>query len=259
MQAGARSSLAVGGCIVGPPSQFSSLHSKCNEVSDRVPKCTEPVKPTRRYDSPRRREQAEATRRDILAAAQRLLRAHGYAATTMAAIAAEAGVALKTVYVAFETKSGLLRALWHLLLRGDEEDVPIAERRWYREVLEEPDPERQLRLDRRNSRVVKERDRGAARGDPRRGAQPIPTSPRCGPGSRPSSTPTSAVIVESMRGAGRAAPRASTSTRATDILWTLNHPDLWQLLVGERGWTPERWEQWSADLACAQLLGRREA
>ena len=81
---------------------------------------TEPVKPKRRYDSPRRREQAAATRREILDAAQRLFEQQGYAATTMAAIAAEAGVALKTVYVAFETKSGVLRALWHLLLRGDE-------------------------------------------------------------------------------------------------------------------------------------------
>ena len=81
----------------------------------------------------------------------------GTPATTMAAIATEAGVALKTVYVTFETKSGLLRALWHLLLRGDEDDATVAERAWYREVLEEPDPERQLRLNARNSRIVKER------------------------------------------------------------------------------------------------------
>src|SRR6266508_5959844 len=101
------------------------------------------VKPTRRYDSRRRREQAAGTRRDILEAAQRLFERDGYAATTMAAVAAEAGVALKTVYLGFETKSGLLRALWHLLLRGDEEDAPIPERPWYREVLAEPDPERQ--------------------------------------------------------------------------------------------------------------------
>src|SRR5437879_13615860 len=112
----------------------------------------EPVKPRRRYNSPHRREQAAATRREILAAAQRLFEQQGYAATTMAAIAAEAGVALKTVYVAFETKSGVLRALWHLLLRGDEDNVPVAEREWYRAVLEEPDPERQLALNARNSR-----------------------------------------------------------------------------------------------------------
>src|SRR5215212_9319859 len=101
---------------------------------------TERVKPKRPYDSPRRREQAAATRLEILEAAQRLFEEQGYAATTMAAIAAEAGVALKTVYVAFETKAGVLRALWNLRLRGGSGDVPITEQRRYREVLEEPDP-----------------------------------------------------------------------------------------------------------------------
>jgi len=42
--------------------------------------------------------------------------------------------------------------------------------------------------------------------------------------------------------------------RAADILWTLNHPHLWQLLVRDRGWTPERYEQWCGDVACSQLL-----
>src|SRR5919199_2381242 len=95
-----------------------------------------PVKTQRRrYDSPRRREQAAATRREILEAAERLFVRHGYAATTMAAIAAEARVALKTVYVTFETKSGVLRALWNARLRGEQDDVPIAQHAWYREVL----------------------------------------------------------------------------------------------------------------------------
>src|SRR6266705_6930967 len=118
---------------------------------------TERVKRTRRYESPRRRAQAAETRRQILVAAQRLFEHQGYAATTMAGIAAEAGVALKTVYVVFETKSGVLRALWNLVLRGGDDDVPVAERQWYRAVLEEPDPERQLRLTARTSRTVKER------------------------------------------------------------------------------------------------------
>src|SRR6266540_4163115 len=97
----------------------------------------ERVKSNRRYESPRRRAQAAETRRQILEGAQRLFEERGYAATTMAAIAVEADVALKTVYVAFETKSGVLRALWNLLLRGDESDAPVAERQWYREVIEE--------------------------------------------------------------------------------------------------------------------------
>src|SRR2546430_2651370 len=115
----------------------------------------ERVKSKRRYDSPRRREQAAATRREILEAAQRLFEGQGYAATTIAAIASEAGVALKTVYVAFETKSGVLRALWNLRLRGDRDDLPVAQQQWYREVLEESDPEGQLRLNARNSRMGK--------------------------------------------------------------------------------------------------------
>src|SRR5205823_9848488 len=114
------------------------------------------VKP-RRYDSTRRREQAASTRAVILDAARRLFEQQGYAATSVAAIAADAGVAVKTVYLAFETKSGILRAVWNLLLRGDDSPMPVGERGWFREVLCEPDPERQLRMNAHNSRVVKER------------------------------------------------------------------------------------------------------
>ena len=91
----------------------------------------------------------------ITEAAHRLFERHGYGTTTMAAIAAEASVALKTVYLAFETKSGVLRALWNLRLRAGLDEVPIAQQTWYRETLQEPDPERQLRLNARNSRAAK--------------------------------------------------------------------------------------------------------
>ena len=42
---------------------------------------------------------------------------------------------------------------------------------------------------------------------------------------------------------------------ATDIRWTLNHPDVWQLLLRQRGWAPEEYEQWFGDTVCSQLLG----
>jgi len=207
---------------------------------------------TRAYNSSRRREQAAATRRDILGAAQRLFERQGYAATTMAAIAAEAGVALKTVYLAFETKSGVLRALWNQLLRGDEGEAPVAERSWYREVVEEPDPQRQLRLNARNSRAAKTRIAGvlkvireAAPVDSDTGAlwERIQTEFHA----------NQRVIVERLA-QRKALRRGLDVDRATDILWTLNHPDVWQLLVGERGWTPEQYEQWFGDTACSQLL-----
>ena len=214
------------------------------------------VKSKRRYDSPRRRAQAEATRRDILAAAQRLLERQGYTATTMAEIATEADVALKTDYLAFETKSGLLRTLWNLLLRGDEENRPVAERDWYLAVLDEPDPERQLRLNARNSATGKRRIsaifeviRNAATVDPEIAAlwQRIQTEYHT----------NQRAIVERLAERGHLRPDLEID-RATDILWTINHPNTWQLLVVERGWTPEQYEQWTGDTACAQLLPTRQ-
>lgn len=212
----------------------------------------EPVKTPRRYDSPRRREQAAATRRDILAAAQLLFERDGYAATTMAAIAAEAGVALKTVYVAFETKSGVLRALWHLLLRGDAEDVPVAQRAWYQAVLDEPDPERKLRANARNARVVKTRV-GALLGVIRSAAALDGDIEALWTRIQSDFHDNQRAIVESLQARGGLRDGLDVA-RASDILWTLNHPDVWLLLVRERGWTTEQWEQWFADTSCAQLL-----
>lgn len=207
---------------------------------------------TRRYVSPRRREQAAATRRAILEAAQALFERDGYAATTIAAVAREAGVATKTVYLAFETKSGLLRALWHLLLRGDEDDIPIAERAWYRAMLDEPDPARRLAIGARGARTVKERAGGLLRVI--RTAASVDADAAALWGRIESDFHTNQMaIVETVHRDG-ALRRGLGVARATDILWTLNHPDVWFLLVDERGWTPEQWQRWFAETACAQLL-----
>jgi AcrR family transcriptional regulator len=211
------------------------------------------VKPPRRYDSPRRRAQAEATRAEILAAAQRLLERDGYAATTMASVAAEAGVALKTVYLAFATKSGLLRALWNVLLRGDAEDVPMGERPWFRDLLAEPDPG--ARLDRlaRQSRAVKGRagplmvvirDAAAADSDVAELWHRIETQFRdlLGP------------LARTFADEGALRPGLDAG-RAADVLWALNHPDLWRLLVRVRGWSPGEYEDWLAGAFRREVLG----
>src|SRR3954467_10368456 len=181
----------------------------------------------RRYDSPRRREQAAATRLEILDAAERLFLRDGFAATTMAAIAREARVALKTVYVAFATKSGLLQALWNNRLRAEDEDRPMGRHPDYLAVLAEPDPERKLRLNARNSRLGKLRI--AALAEVIRGAAPT--------------DPDIAVLWERINREYHANQEAVVRSlaeqralgmeveRATDILWTLNHPSTWQLLV----------------------------
>jgi AcrR family transcriptional regulator len=212
----------------------------------------ERVKPKRRYESPRRREQAEATRLEILDAAQQLFERDGYAATTMAAIAAEARVALKTVYVAFETKSGLLRALWNLRLRGGREDVPVAAQQWYRAVLDEADPERQLRMNAHNSAHGKVRIGGLL--EVIRNAAPIdPEIATLWNRIQTEYHANQGAIIHSLD--QKHALKAGLAVkRATDILWTLNHPNTWQLLAGELGWTVEEYEQWTGDLACAELL-----
>lgn len=211
------------------------------------------VKPRRSYHSPRRQQQAAATRRSILEAAQRLFEQQGYAATTMEAIAAEAGVALKTTYVAFATKSGLLRALWDLLLKGDQEEEGVAQRPWYREILEEPDPDRQLVLAARNSRKVKERIGGVLKVI--RSAAPVDADAQALWSLIQSDFyANQQAIVESLD-AKRALRPGLDIKRATDILWTLNHPDTWLLLAGECRWTPQEFEEWFTTTTRQQLLG----
>src|SRR5262249_4124624 len=170
---------------------------------------------------------APQTRLDILEAAQRLFERQGYAATTMAAIAAEAGVALKTVYVAFETKSGVLRALWNLLLRGDEEETPIGERAWYREVIDEPDPERRLRLNARNSSEGKARV-GAVAEVIRTAAPSDPEIEALWNRIQTDYHANQRAIVERLEESDALQPDLGVE-RAADILWTLNHPTVWQL------------------------------
>ena len=212
----------------------------------------DPVNSRRTYHSPRRRQQAAATRGEILAAAQRLFEQQGYAATTMAAIAAEAGVALKTVYVAFETKSGVLRALWNSLLREGDEETPVSDQGWYREVLDEPDPERQLRRNARNSADGKRRV-GALAEVIRSGASVDGDIAALWARIQDEYHANQRAVVESLA-AKKALQRGLEIDRGADILWTINHPSVWRLLVGERGWTPEEYERWAADLACAELL-----
>ena len=212
----------------------------------------EPVNSRRRYHSPLRVEQAAATRRGILEAAQRLFEREGYSATSMAAIAAQANVSLKTVYVTFETKSGLLRALWHMLLRGDEDAVPVGERPWFRAVLDEPDSERQLRLNVRNARLVRARV-GPLLQVVRRAASADPEIDELWTRIQAEFYDNQQSVVEVLHEKKALRPGLDVA-RAADILWSLNHPDLYWLLVNERGWTPDQHEEWLADLLCEQLL-----
>lgn len=173
----------------------------------------------------------------------------------MEAIATEAGVSLKTAYLPFSTKSGLLRALWDLRLKGDDADAPVLQHEWFREVMRERDPVRKLQLNARNSRAAKTRIGGLFRVI--RGAAEIDAD--CGALWRLIQSDFHAnqqVIVQSIDREGGLRPGLSVAT-GTDILWTLNHPDTWMLLVGQRDWSPHAYETWRAQTSCAHLLGTR--
>lgn len=93
--------------------------------------------------APRRR--GADTRRRIEEAAARLFTRDGYSAATMQAIAAEAGVHVQTIYLAYGTKPALLAACAARLVAGDEDpEIPPAERRWAREVAAKRNPRARL-------------------------------------------------------------------------------------------------------------------
>ena len=97
------------------------------------------------YHSPRRAEQAAATRAAIIAAAGRLFAEQGYAATTMAAIAAEARVTAKSVFTVADKAQLMLLAVDEAIV-GDGEPIPVAERPAFRALLTADDPAKQIRL-----------------------------------------------------------------------------------------------------------------
>lgn len=100
--------------------------------------------PTTAPGRPKRRRNAD-TRRRVEEAAALLFTRDGYTATSMQAIATEAGVHVQTIYLAYGTKPALLAACAARLVAGDEDpDTPPAQRRWAREVATKPDPHAKL-------------------------------------------------------------------------------------------------------------------
>jgi hypothetical protein len=119
--------------------------------------------------------------------------------------------------------------------------------------MEERDPVRKLQLNARDSRAAKMRIGGMF--GVIRSAAAVDTD--CAMLWRLIQTDFHAnqrTIVESIHRDGHLRHDLGVG-RATDILWTLNNPDVWMLLANERGWSPRAYETWLAENSCAQLLG----
>jgi AcrR family transcriptional regulator len=100
----------------------------------------------RSYDASRRREQARARRLAVVLAARELFERDGFRPTTIAAVAARAGVSAESVYKGFGTKAALAKAVFDLVIAGDDEPVPVAERPAMQVVRDEPDVHRKIAI-----------------------------------------------------------------------------------------------------------------
>src|SRR4051794_4454653 len=99
----------------------------------------------RRYDSTRRREQAEQTRQRVLDAAPRLSAGRGYEGASIAAVAEQAAVSQETIYARFGNKRTLLGELVARAVRG-QDPAPVPEQAGPRAIAAVTDQREQLRL-----------------------------------------------------------------------------------------------------------------
>ena len=208
------------------------------------------VKPRRRYDSLRRAEQARQTRAAVTGAAQRLFLRDGFAATTIAAVAAEARVSVETIYKAFGGKPGLVRAICDQALAG-EGPVP-AEARSDDLQASEPDPRK----------IIWGWGTLTAEVAPR--ISPILLLLRAAALTDPQMADLRADIDASRlsRMTRNARTLANgghlrddiTVERAAEIMWTYSSPELYELLVLNRRWPAGRYGAFIADAMIAALL-----
>jgi AcrR family transcriptional regulator len=208
------------------------------------------VKTKRRYDASRRQAQAARTRQAILDIARRQFLERGYAATTVAGIAAEAGTSVETVYKAFGGKSGLVRALWERGLDG-RGPVPAPERS---DLLSssETDPVRVLRgWGSFTTEVAPEVApvlmlvRGAAANDPAMATLLADTEAQHRARMRHN--------ARRLQRRGWLRPGIGLA-QATDILWTYSSTELYELLVVKSGWPIKRYGEFIGDALIAALL-----
>ena len=82
----------------------------------------------RSYDGAGRREQARARRLAVVLAARDLFERDGFRLTTIAAVAQHAGVSAESIYKGFGTKAALAKAVFDVVIAGDDEPVPVAVR-----------------------------------------------------------------------------------------------------------------------------------
>ena len=205
------------------------------------------------YRSDLRAEQARATRRQVVTAASRLFSERGYAATTIEAVAAEAGVSRKTVFTAVGGKVELMKLAYDWAIAGDDEPLAQVERSAILELKAEPDAvvviEKYVALlDETLTRVAPVHDALRSAADVDEQAHALLES----------------LEQQRLRGMGmfaadldrRGALRTGlTVEEAADLLWFYIQPVHWDLLVKQRGWSRAAYRAWVRTSLELHLLG----
>jgi AcrR family transcriptional regulator len=207
----------------------------------------------RAYDSRLRLERADATRLAIAAAAGRLFAERGYAATSIEEIADAAGVGRATVFTSVGGKPELLKEAYRLAVRGPADaKTPLGQQARSRRISAEPDAHKLLAG---YAGVMVEVGRRLA---------PLYEAVRAAAHANPEAREFWNLITEERRAAATGIVRRLAERdalldgldrqSASDILWVLNDPGLYQLLVTQRRWTQRRFRTWLTGSMQAQLL-----
>ncbi|MCY1009855.1 TetR/AcrR family transcriptional regulator [Nannocystis pusilla] len=200
----------------------------------------------RPYHSPARRRQADATRQQILAAARTLLAAHGYEDTTIDAIARAAGVAAPTVYAAFGSKRGIVAELINQGRFGPAYETAVTA------ALTTEEPAERLAFAAKIARTVYEGERAEL--ELLRGvgvvAPELAALEREGELDR---REAQRGVIEALAEAGQLREDLDVEA-ARDVFWALTNRELFRLLVLERGWSADRWQEWLAGMLTSALL-----
>jgi AcrR family transcriptional regulator len=209
----------------------------------------------RSYRSPRRQEQARATRRAVLDAAGALFAARGYAATSREDVAQAAGVAVPTVATVAATKRALLEAVLDDAGRHQGQPLPLALRSWLQDLrAAQHDPAALLRAHARSSSGVSEHT-AAVTETVRRAAAADPAIAETWADLQLQRRRGQATVVDLLAQAGAPLRTGLSLADAADVLWVLTDDSLHHALVAERGWTSERFAAWLGEAMCALLLG----
>jgi AcrR family transcriptional regulator len=210
---------------------------------------TAPVKRRRPYDASGRRRKASETRARVVEVAERLFLRDGYRATTVAAIASEAGVSPDSIYKSFGGKPGLVRAVRARALHGGGR-VPAEER---------SDALHDAGLT--GAEIIAEWGQFTAEVAPR--AAPLLLLVRAAADDPDVAALADELDADRLRrmtenarrlhAGGHLRPGVSVA-QAADVLWTYSSPELYELLVLRRGWSPKRFGRFVADAMTATLL-----